>query len=146
MGIANERMKALRSQSDITLRDMAERIGVSEATVQRYESGKISKVPYKAIVEYAKCFHVTPKYLMGWENEPSVDLIELASKYDDTKYTIEIDKNDPEESINRITKTTEMYMDILRCINQLNDSGKEDLLRYAKYLTSDEALRKEDTL
>ena len=73
MGITNERMKQLREQSDVTLKEMANLIGVSEATVQRYESGKITKVPYKAIIEYCKKFNVAPPYLMGWTDFPLKD-------------------------------------------------------------------------
>ena len=49
---------------------MANKIGVSEATVQRYESGKITKVPYKAIIAYADTFKVSPSYIMGWSETP----------------------------------------------------------------------------
>lgn len=74
MEIWHKRIKELRENTDITLKDMAKLIGVSEATVQRYENGKIQELPYKAITTYAEKFNVTPGYIMGWENKSS-DLI-----------------------------------------------------------------------
>lgn len=144
MGIPNERMKALRSQSDKTLREMAERIGVSEATVQRYESGKISKIPYKAIVEYAKCFNVTPKYLMGWEDEPSDALIELASKYSEP-ITIPIEIDNPNiAGINRNLERIDLYKKALSYIYRLNTEGLDNLINYADLLLHDDKYVKKE--
>ena len=66
MEIWHKRIQALRENSDVTLKDMASAIGVSEATIQRYESGKIYEIPYKAIVAYAERFNCSPSYIMGW--------------------------------------------------------------------------------
>ena len=71
MEIWHKRMKELRTNSDTTLKDMAKIIGVSEATVQRYECGKIQEVPYNVIIAYAEKFHVTPSYIMGWSATPT---------------------------------------------------------------------------
>ena len=65
----NDRMKQLRDGSGVSLKDMAELCGVSEATAQRYESGHIKQVPYEAIIAYAEKFRCSPAYLMGWEDD-----------------------------------------------------------------------------
>lgn len=70
MEIWHKRIKELRANSDVTLKEMAQLIGVSEATVQRYESGAINDVPYKAITAYAEKFNCSPSYIMGWTNDP----------------------------------------------------------------------------
>lgn len=67
MAIWNERMRQLREGTTVTLKDMAKLIGVSEATVQRYESGGVNAVPYDAITTYSDVFKVDPAYIMGWE-------------------------------------------------------------------------------
>ena len=72
----NERIKERRKQLNITLLELAEFVGVKEATIQRYESGEIKSIPYDNIVlisEYLKC---TPQYLLGWVDEitPNVEL------------------------------------------------------------------------
>lgn len=70
MEIWHKRIKELRENTDVTLKDMAKIIGVSEATVQRYESGKIQELPYKVIEAYAEKFKVYPSYIMGWTDNP----------------------------------------------------------------------------
>lgn len=74
MSKVNERIKERRKQLNITLLELAEFVGVKEATIQRYESGEIKSIPYDNIVllaEYLKC---TPQYLLGWVNEVSPEL------------------------------------------------------------------------
>lgn len=70
MEIWHRRIKELREKTDVTLKDMAKIIGVSEATVQRYESGKIHELPYRVIEAYAEKFNVFPSYIMGWSDNP----------------------------------------------------------------------------
>ena len=62
----NEKIRSLRKQKDMTLEDVAKLVGVSRQTIQRYESGVISNIPYDNIVLLAKAFGVHPGVLMGW--------------------------------------------------------------------------------
>lgn len=66
--IWNERIKQMRLLNDYTLKQVASFLGITEATAQRYESGAIKSVPYDLLVSYAKIFHCSPAYLMGWES------------------------------------------------------------------------------
>ena len=69
--IWNERIRDLRERSRLTLLEVSKRLGVSEATAQRYESGSgIKNIPYEQIVKYAQIFNVSPAYIMGWDDEP----------------------------------------------------------------------------
>ena len=65
----NERIKELRMTNRLTLKEVADRIGVSEGTVQRYESGFISTVPYESIERIADLYGCDPAYVMGWQPE-----------------------------------------------------------------------------
>lgn len=62
-----ERMKLRRKEIHATAEYIAEQIGVSAATVYRYEKGDIEKVPGELLVPIAKALRTTPAYLMGWE-------------------------------------------------------------------------------
>jgi len=64
-----QRMKAIREQQHMTLAQVAEKIGVSEATVQRYESGEIRNPPQARIEAIAAALGVTASALMGWEDD-----------------------------------------------------------------------------
>lgn len=63
------RIKELRQQLNMTLLDVAEKLGVSEGTVQRYESGNIKNLKYDTMVSLAEIFGCTPAYLMGWDDQ-----------------------------------------------------------------------------
>lgn len=72
------RIRQRRQSLDITLKQVAEQIGVQEATVQRYESGNIKNIPYDKIVLISEALKCSPAYLMGWEDnltKSSADLI-----------------------------------------------------------------------
>lgn len=58
MKINTEAIKQYRIHSGLTQNDVAIRLGVSEATISRYESGAIEKVSPKVMLGYAKLFHV----------------------------------------------------------------------------------------
>ncbi|MBS7174598.1 MAG: helix-turn-helix transcriptional regulator [Clostridiales bacterium] len=78
-----ERIKLKRLENQMTLLEVADLIGVKEATVQRYESGEIKNLKQRTIARLAEIFHTTPAYLMGWEEkntpntETSVEGIDL---------------------------------------------------------------------
>ena len=65
-----ERMKQRRKELGFSAEKVAERLGVSPATIYRYEKGDIEKVPGDSLGELAKILQTTPAYLMGWEEKP----------------------------------------------------------------------------
>ena len=65
-----ERMKQRRKEIGFSAEKVAERLGVSPATIYRYEKGDIEKVPVDSLAELAKILQTTPAYLMGWEEQP----------------------------------------------------------------------------
>lgn len=66
-----ERMKQRRKELGFSAEKVAERLGVSPATIYRYEKGDIEKVPGDSLGELAKILQTTPAYLMGWEEKPT---------------------------------------------------------------------------
>lgn len=74
MAILNERIKNRRKLLNKTLLELAEYIGVKEATMQRYESGEIKSIPYDNIVLIADCLDCTPQYLMGWSDNIKTEI------------------------------------------------------------------------
>ena len=62
-----ERMKLRRKELGLSAEIVAERLGVSPATVYRYEKGDIEKLPGDILPALSKILHTTPAYLMGWE-------------------------------------------------------------------------------
>ena len=61
------RMKERRLQLKKTLEEVGSIVGVSKATIQRYEKGAITNIPSDKIEKIAKALSTTPAFLMGWE-------------------------------------------------------------------------------
>ena len=71
MAALNDRIKDMRKRKGLTLLEVAEYLGVQEATVQRYESGNIKNLKLETICKLADLFGCVPQYLVGWsENKP----------------------------------------------------------------------------
>ena len=66
-----ERIKARRKELGLSADDVAEALGVSRATVYRYESAEIEKLPTQIIIPLAAVLHCSPAWLMGWEDPPA---------------------------------------------------------------------------
>ncbi len=84
--VINERLKARRLELGMTMAEVARIVGVSEATVSRWESGNIGNMKRDRIAAYAKALQVSPTYIMGMDDSPaSPDLSELYTKYQNIK-------------------------------------------------------------
>lgn len=71
MPIWNERIHERRIEKGITLAQVADKLGVTEATAQRYERGNIKSIPYEHMCAYGEMLNCSPAYLMGWEENSS---------------------------------------------------------------------------
>ena len=65
----SEVLKHRRKELGLTLNQIAEMMGVTEATVQRWESGNIRSIRHEKVVRLAEILNVTPASIMGWEEE-----------------------------------------------------------------------------
>lgn len=69
------RMKQRRKELGISVEAVAAALGVSVATVYRYEKGDIEKVPGALLEPLARVLHTTPAYLMGWAASPTAGTV-----------------------------------------------------------------------
>lgn len=69
MALINDRIRQRRIEMGLTLKEVAEDLGVKEATVQRYESGAIKSIGHETIIELSDILHTNPSYLMGWNDK-----------------------------------------------------------------------------
>lgn len=63
-----------RVRLDMNMRELAEKVGVSEATISRWESGEIANMKQSNISALAAALGITPGELMGWDQGAKVDL------------------------------------------------------------------------
>lgn len=62
---SGERLKNLRIEKKLTLRDLSQITGISKATLSRYENGDILNAPFDKIQTLAKALNTTPQYILG---------------------------------------------------------------------------------
>lgn len=75
-----QRIKNVREKRGRTLLEVANHLGVSEPTVQRYESGNIKNLKLDTISKIAEFLNVDPAYLMGWDKDKEKK-IQLTNDY-----------------------------------------------------------------
>ena len=67
MESVQDRIKARRKELCLSADQVAAALGVSRATVYRYESAEIEKLPAVVLKPLSEVLHTTPAYLMGWD-------------------------------------------------------------------------------
>lgn len=72
------RIKLARNDAQLSLKELGNLVGLSDATVQRYEAGKIKGVDINLLQRIADALHVSPAYLMGWE-EPDSNVVRFGA-------------------------------------------------------------------
>jgi Predicted transcriptional regulators len=68
-------LKSRRQELNLTLQDVAKAVGVSEATVSRWESGEIANMRRNRITALAQILKVSPSFIMDWEDKHSNEII-----------------------------------------------------------------------
>lgn len=66
-------LKERRLQLSLTLKEVATKVGVSEATVSRWEGGQIANMKRQYIAAYAAALQTTPGFIMTGKEEQETD-------------------------------------------------------------------------
>lgn len=59
-------IKKRRKELGLTLAELADMVGLRDATIQRYESGEIPNIKKETVMKLAKALRCSPGYIMGW--------------------------------------------------------------------------------
>ena len=68
----NEKIKQRRNQLGLSVEEVAESLNISRATLYRYESGQIEKMPVTVIEPLADILDISPSELLGWDESCEV--------------------------------------------------------------------------
>ena len=68
-------LKQRRIELNLTMLEVAKLVGVSEATISRYESGNIKNMRRDRIEKYAKALQVSPSEFLDIQEEPQISKI-----------------------------------------------------------------------
>lgn len=66
------RLRELRLYNKLSLKEVSSKIGISDVTLQRYETVDIVNIPSDKIEELAKIYNTTPQVIMGWTDEKNI--------------------------------------------------------------------------
>ena len=66
-GSIGAHLKALRLDRGLTQEEVGKRVLVSKQTLYKYENDIVTNIPVDKIELLAEVYHVTPAYIMGWE-------------------------------------------------------------------------------
>lgn len=105
MSSLSEILKKRRKELGLTLAQIAEKMGVTEATVQRWESGNIKSLRHGKIAKLAEVLDVSPASIMGWDEPSASSSIDIA-----------------------------LSSDLASLDAQLNTAGHAELVNYAEFL------------
>ena len=59
-------MMRFRFENNLTIKEAAEKLGVSPRTYSNYEQGK-SKIPVKKLIEICLLYNISADYILGFE-------------------------------------------------------------------------------
>lgn len=72
-----QKIKELRNNLNMSVDELAEKLGKNRATIYRYEKGDIGNLPLDVLEPLATTLKTTPAYLMGWEDKNDKDEITI---------------------------------------------------------------------
>ena len=92
------KLKTLRTQRQMTLKDVACRVGVSKSIVAAYENGS-RRPSYEMLIKLARLFDVTTDYLLGLEQKKQLDLSGLTIAQQESLYNLVSTMRQPYEPV-----------------------------------------------
>lgn len=67
-------------EAGITLKELGEKIGITEATAQKYEAGNIKKIDIEMLKKISDALGTTPEKLTGWKANLNMKNTALCAK------------------------------------------------------------------
>ena len=113
-----------RKELGLTMKQVAEAVGVSEATVSRWESGQIANMRRDRIGTYAKVLQVRPTFIMTGEPEsPETQKAPTLNKKDE---------RDIAKTLEQLRETLENEEGLMFYGDPMSNEAKESILAAMK--------------
>lgn len=97
------RIKYARNLRDVTLDDIAKKVGVAKSTIQRYENGKINTIKIPVVESIALALNVNPSWIIGKSEEmelPTQKIPKIIQYYNNLN---DIGKQEATERVKELT-------------------------------------------
>lgn len=117
-----ERIKARRQALNLSVDELAARLGKNRATVYRYENNEIENLPLSVLEPLAKALQTSPTYLIGWVQDAGEEFEYIQRK---------------EES----ERLSDFMRAMKKVYHQLNEAGQDYLRQTAEDMTQIERFR-----
>lgn len=107
MNTMGKRIYMKRTENGMTMKQLADKLGVQTSAINKYEKGAVENIKRKTIEDMAKIFKCSPSWLMGFDADMDITVR---------------DDND-------LNTLVEIY-------NDMTTAQKKEALRFMKYITS----------
>ena len=147
MALINDRSKEMRLKRGLTLIEVADYIGVKDATIQRYESGNIKNIKHEIICKLAELFKCDPCYLMGWSEDTNIisnnksNITNSAVIQGNNATTLIVKNGDGYKK-----EISEQAVELLRIFEALNVKEQTELLSFAFKLEENHRQNKQEVI
>lgn len=130
-----DRFANRRQELNLSLTQIAQKVGVSVSTVARWESGNIANMRRDRIYEYAKILQVSPLWVMGIEPTS-----ELKNFYDDVKALEEkyFDSAVELSTASKLDAVMACMLTVLREMPEMSAATAKGTVEYMRYLKDKE--------
>lgn len=111
-----DRIRNRRKELGLTMDNLAQAVGTTRQTIQKYESGKIVNIPYDKLEKLADILCTTPAVLMGWEEMEPIPAAEIVKNMPKTLAAaiIQRGKKRPLYMTEKECKTVTKFLKIIR--------------------------------
>lgn len=113
MNKRSEIIKHLIEESGHSYQELEKLTGIKKSTLQRYASGITTKIPISAVEKLAKAFNISPRIIMGWDEE--------------TQYQLQ--NNDLLASIVLKMRRNKIFFESVQVLNSLTDEKLEKAMQ-----------------
>lgn len=106
------RIRTRRKQLNMTQKDLADKVNLSEGSISRYENGKVEEAATSKLNEFATVLGVEPIWLIGFKIEDDIE--------HKTKEILAKSKGIPEEVMNQFLDMLETNIKIYKEVNKID--------------------------
>lgn len=64
-----ENIKFYRKQRNMTLKELGCKVGITESTMQKYETGQIKRIDIEAVQKISSALDISPELIVKWDEE-----------------------------------------------------------------------------
>lgn len=134
------RIKYARDLRDVTLDDIAKKVGVAKSTIQRYETGKITTIKIPVVESIAIALNVNPAWIVGKSEEmelPSQKVPKIMEFYEKLN---DIGKHKATEQVKLLTEVPRYLREDTNYVNAAHaiDGASEEDKQFDEDIMHDE--------